>query len=76
MERPVGGIRDAFLVGEIRVGDVAEDFFAVALGQGDVDDGGLAAELDVFDGECGRAGLCPSEEFEVEGEGVGLLLMF
>lgn len=56
------------------MGEVADDFFARVLGQGDVDDGGLAAELDVFDGEVGGTDLRAAQEFEVQGYGVGLVL--
>jgi hypothetical protein len=51
--------------GEIRVGDVAKDFFAVALGEGHVDDGHLPAEFDVSHDEGGGTDICTPEEFEM-----------
>lgn len=39
-----------------------------------VHDGGLAAELDVVDGEGRWAGLGPSQEFHMEGDCMGLVL--
>lgn len=61
---------------QVRLGYVADDFFAGAgLREGDVDDGGLAAEFDVFDCDGYGAGLCAAEEVDVQGEGVGLVLL-
>jgi hypothetical protein len=51
--------------GEIRVGDVAQDFFALALGEGHVDDGHLPAEFDVSHDEGGGTDICTPEEFEM-----------
>lgn len=53
----------------------ADDFFAVGLREGNADDGGLAAELEVVDCEEGWAGLGASKEVEVKGNGVGLVLV-
>lgn len=56
------------------MGDGGDGFGVVVLDEGDVDDGGLAAEFDVGDGEEGGAGVGAAEEVEVEGYGVGLVL--
>ena len=40
----------------------------------DVDYGGLTAELDIVDSKCGGSSLCPSKEFSMEGDRVGLIL--
>ena len=74
MELPICRERDTFFLSGIGVGDVADDFFAIGLRQGYVDDGGLAAELDISDREGGGALLRSTEKLEVEGEGVGLAL--
>jgi len=59
---------------DVGLGDVGEDFFSTVLGEDDVDSGGLAAELDIFDRKGSRAYFCTSWEFKMDGEGVRLVL--
>ncbi len=69
---------DSFLYGDVAVGDIADYFFAhlgggewgfcvlgCGLGEGDMDDGCLAAEFDVADCEERWSGLGSSEEIEM-----------
>lgn len=52
-----GGEGDAGLGVHVGVGEGAGDFFAGVLGEGDVQDGGLAAEFEGVEGEgCGAGG--------------------
>ena len=60
--------------GDVGLGNVGEDFFSAMLGEGDVDGGGLAAELDVLDCEGCWAYFRTLWEFKVDGEGVRLVL--
>lgn len=62
LQSPGGFERDALLGGDVGVRDVADDFLAAVLGERDVDDGGLAAEFDVFDFEGCEADLRAAEE--------------
>lgn len=48
--------------------------FPRVLGENDMDGGGSAAELGVLDGDCRRAGGGSTEEFEIEGDAVRLLV--
>lgn len=50
---------------QVGLRDVADDFFAGGLREGDVDDGGLAAEFDVFDCDCYGADLGAAQEVDV-----------
>ena len=74
VERPVRPQGEAGFRVQVGVGDVADDFGAGVLGQGDVQGGGLPAEFGVVDGEVGGAGGGAAQEFEVEGYGVWLVL--
>lgn len=74
VEDPVGGEGEAGFGVHVGVGDVADDFSAVVLAQGDVYGGGLPAEFGVVHGEVGGAGGGAAQEFEVQGYGVRLVL--
>ncbi len=74
VEGPVGGEGEARFGVHVGVGDVADDFGAVVLAQGDVHGGGLPAEFGVVHGEVGGAGGGAAQEFEVQGYGVRLVL--
>jgi hypothetical protein len=66
--------RDPVFGVHVRVGNYAEDFFAVGLREDDVYYRRLAAEFGVFDHEESGAGLCSTQEVEVKRDGVGLFL--
>ena len=65
----------AGFLGDVGLGDIGEDFIVAMLGEGDVDSGGLATELDILDREGCRAYFCTPWEFKVDGEGVWLVLL-
>jgi len=58
----------------VRLGNIGEDFFLTMLGEGDVDGGGLTAELDILYREGCRAYFCTTWEFKMDGKGVRLVL--
>lgn len=60
---------------QVGLGEVGDNLLA-ALRHGDVDDGGLAAELGVGHFEAAGALLRAAQEVGVEGDGVGLILRF
>lgn len=58
----------------VGLGNVGEDFFLAMLGEGDVDGGGLAAELDILDREGCQSYFCTPWEFKMDCEGMRLVL--
>ena len=71
----IGVQSDARLGVEVGACDVADDFFARALRESNVDDGCLAAELGVLDDELAWSLGGAAQEVEVAGESVWLVLV-
>lgn len=74
MQCKIGVKGDTLFKVEVGACQIAHDFFTIALGKADVDDGCLSAELGVDDFEDAGAGLGAPQEVDVEGEGVWLVL--
>jgi hypothetical protein len=74
MEVPICGEGYPGFAGHVGVGDVADDLLAAVLCERDMDYGSLAAEFDIFDGECADADLGSPEEVKVECDCVRLVL--
>lgn len=66
MQREISVKGDAFFKIEVRACEIADDFLSVALGERDVDDGGLATELGVDDFEGAGAGLGTAQEIDMK----------
>jgi hypothetical protein len=58
----------------VGVEDLPNHFFTPVLMERDMDDGGLASELDIFDDQGGGADLGAAQKIEMEREGMGLTL--